>query len=110
MQAIFTHLAWVLSAAFAVAAAPHLLGLSSLRNAYMRWQVPPGFAKVTGWLLLAASACLLFPVARFAGLAIAALVMFLAATTLLHRGQYRLAAPVIALLFALIPVSLSGAV
>jgi uncharacterized membrane protein len=105
-----THISWLLAALFAAVAALHLFGLAALREAYARWQYPPGFRGVTGALLLVASACLLVPPLRLAGLVIAALVMFLSATTLLHHRQYGYAAPVIALLFALIPVSLGAPV
>lgn len=101
---------WTLSALFAVVGAWHLLGLKPLRELYARWRYPRGFREVTGSLLLLAAICLFFPVARIAGLVIAALVMFLSATTLLHHRQYGYAAPVIALLFALIPASLAGPV
>ena len=97
----------VLSLLFAGVAAVHLVGL---RETYAKWGYPRGFREVTGTLLLFSAVCLFFPALRLAGLIIAALVMFLAATTLLHRGQWGIAAPVIALLFALIPVSLGAAI
>jgi hypothetical protein len=102
-----THFAWLLSAVFAVAAAVHLLGL---REAYVRWQYPRGFREVTGTLLALAAVFLAFPLTRFWGIAIAAVVMFLSATTLLSHRQYGYAAPIIALLFALVPASLAGPV
>ncbi|HEY0301829.1 MAG TPA: DoxX family protein [Rhizomicrobium sp.] len=99
-----------LSVLFAGTAAVHLLGWRALREAYTRWGYPRGFREVTGSLLLVAAVCLYFPPVHVAGLAIAALVMFLSATTLLHHRQYGFAAPVIALLFALIPVTLGAPV
>ncbi|MEI9886294.1 MAG: DoxX family protein [Rhizomicrobium sp.] len=99
-----------LSVLFAVTAALHLLGWRALRETYTRWGYPRGFREVTGSLLLVAAVCLYFPPARLVGLAIGALVMFLTATTLLHHRQYGFAAPVIALLFALIPVTLGASV
>lgn len=112
VQTLFspTHFAWLLAAVFAGVAALHLFGLRALSEAYAAWRYPRGFREVTGGLLLLAAACLLFPPARLVGVAIAAFVMFLSATTLLQHRQYGFAAPVIALLFALIPVSLGGAV
>lgn len=103
---MFTDFAYGLSAVLAAVALPHLAGL--LRATYVRWQYPPGFARATGSLLLAAALCLLLPWTRLVGLGLAALVLFLTATTLLHRRQYAYAAPVIALLFALVPVSLGA--
>lgn len=112
MASIFSplHFAWLLSAAFAVAAGVHLFGLRAVREAYRRWQYPRGFREVTGTLLALAAVFLMFPLTRFWGIAIAALVMFLSATTLLNHRQYGYAAPIIALLFALIPASLAGPV
>ena len=103
VQALFSpeHWIWLLSAGFALAALLNWFGPGKAS-----WTYPPGFREVTGTLLLVASVLLLFPMVRLVGGAIAALVMFLSATTLLHRGQYAIAAPVIALLFALVPVSL----
>ena len=111
MQTIFspTTFTSLLSILFAGVAAVHLIGFAALRQTYAKWGYPRGFREVTGWLLLIAALCLFFPVLRLAGLLIAAFVMFLAATTLLHRGHWGIAAPVIALLFALIPVSLGAA-
>ena len=109
MQSIFspTVFTTLLSILFAGVAALHLFGL---RQTYAKWGYPAGFREVTGTLLLFAAVCLFFPPLRLAGLILAALVMFLAATTLLHRGQWGFAATIIALLFALIPVSLGAAV
>ena len=102
------HVAWLLSALFGIAAAVHLLGFRFVRQAYERWHYPRGFREVTGTLLLLAALFLGVPETRYWGIAIAAFVMFLSATTLLHHRQYTFAAPIIALLFALIPVSLAG--
>ncbi|HXC54329.1 MAG TPA: DoxX family protein [Rhizomicrobium sp.] len=112
MDTIFapSHFAWALSAAFGAAAAVHLLGLRAVREAYARWQYPRGFREVTGTLLALAAVFLAFPLTRLWGIAIAAFVMFLSATTLLHHRQYGYAAPIIALLFTLIPASLAGPV
>jgi hypothetical protein len=105
-----THFAWLLAAIFAGTAAVHLFGLRLVREAYQRWQYPNGFREVTGSLLLLAAVFLAFPLTRFWGIGIAAIVMFLSAITLLHHRQYGYAAPIIALLFALLPVSLAGPV
>ena len=112
MQSIFspTVFTTLLSVLFAAVAALHLIGFETVRQTYAKWGYPAGFREVTGTLLLFAAICLFFPALRLAGLILAALVMFLAATTLLHRGQWGIAAPIIALLFALIPVSLGAAV
>jgi hypothetical protein len=102
--------AQLLAAAFAAIAVVHLVGPRRLREAYARWRYPRGFREVTGALLALAAAFLSIPETRLFGVGVAAFAIFLVATTLLHRGQYRYAAPLIALLFALIPVSLAGPV
>ncbi len=109
---IFTgeHFTLGLAAIFAATAFVHLIGPRLLREAYARWRYPSGFREVTGALLAVAAALLWVPQTRLIGLGAAAFVIFLSATTLLHHRQYRYAAPLIALLFALIPVSLSGSV
>ena len=99
------HFADVLAAISAAASAVHLFGL---REAYARRRYPQGYREVTGALLAIAAALLVVPATRIVGLVVAVLVMFLSATTLLHHRQYAAAAPVIALLFALIPISLSA--
>ncbi len=105
-----THLSWFLSALFAASGAWHIVGVPALREAYARWQYPNGFREVTGSLLLLAGIFLAFPLTRLWGVGIAALVMFLSATTLLNHRQYTFAAPVIAVLFALIPAAFAGPV
>ena len=105
-----THLAWFLSAAFGVAALLHLVPVGFVRRAYARWRYPAGFAAVTGALLALASVFLLVPETRIWGGLIAGIVMFLSAITLLNHRQYAVAVPLIALFFALVPASLSGAV
>lgn len=103
------HFAWMLSLTFAAASAVHLLGFKFVREAYARWQYPNGFREVTGTLLALAAVFLSLPVTRFFGLVLAAIVMFLSAITLINHRQYGFAAPLVALLFALVPATLAGA-
>lgn len=109
MQTLFSHLAWFLSAGFAATGALLVFGQRYVPEAFAARGLPDGFGKVTGRLLLAAAALMMFPLTHLVGLGIALLATFLAATTLLNNRQYRLAMPVIAVLFALVPVSLSTA-
>ena len=104
------HFAQMLAAGFAAIAAVSLAGPRSLRERYARWRYPRGFREVTGALFGLAAAFLAIPETRLFGVGVAAFVIFLIATTLLHHRQYRYAAPLIALLFALIPVLLAGPV
>lgn len=102
------HFSWLLSAIFAAGAFVHLAGFTFVREAYARWQYPNGFREVTGTLLALAAIFLSLPVTRFFGLILAAIVMFLSAITLINHRQYTFAAPVVALLFALVPATLAG--
>jgi hypothetical protein len=102
------HFIWTLSAIFAAGAFVHLAGFRFVREAYARWQYPNGFREVTGTLLALAAIFLSLPVTRFVGLILAAIVMFLSAITLINHRQYGFAAPIVALLFALVPASLVG--
>lgn len=104
------HFAWALSAIFAGVGFVHVAGFSFVANAYRRWQYPAGFREVTGVLLLLAAAFLAFPLTRFFGIVLAGIVMFLSAITLINHRQYGYAMPIVALLFALVPVSLAGSV
>jgi hypothetical protein len=63
---------------------------------------------VTGTLLALAAIFLSLPATRFVGLILAGVVMFLSAITLINHRQYTFAAPVVALLFALVPASIAG--
>lgn|GEM_PF-4129487 len=110
MDWIVAHLSYCLSAGFAVAALAHLAAPRAMRERHARWQFPRGYRAVTGGLLALAAALIAFPATRLAGLFVAALVLFLSATTLLYRRRYRTAMPLIVLLFALIPASLSATV
>ena len=102
------HFAWMLSLTFAAASFVHLAGFRFVREAYVRWQYPNGFREVTGTLLALAAIFLSLPITRFFGLVLAAIVMFLSAITLINHRQYTFAAPIVALLFALVPASLAG--
>jgi len=106
---VISHVAAVLASAFGLLAVMHLAGLRRMAEVYARHGYPRGYREVTGGLFAAAALLLAVPQTRLAGFGVAALVMFLTATTLLHRRQYGYAVPVVALLFALIPVSLGVA-
>ena len=107
MAWIASHVMDCLAAGFALLAAAHLLAPRALRASV--GPVPRGFRRVTGILFAVAAGLTAFPPTRFIGLGVAALVLFLSATTFLHRRQYGIAASVIVALFTLIPVSLAAA-
>jgi hypothetical protein len=107
---ILAHYSYCLSAVFVAAALAHLGAPQAMRERHARWRFPRGYREVTGALLALAAALNAFPMTRLAGLGIAALALFLSATTLLYRRRYGTAVPLIVLLFALIPASLSAPV
>jgi hypothetical protein len=96
-----SHGAWLLAAPFAAGALLHLFPLRAFTH------YPRGYRGVTGALLALAAGLMPFGETREVGIVIAALVMFLSAITLISRRQYRYAVPLVAVLFALIPVSIS---
>ena len=100
---ISSHDAWLLAAPFAAAASVHLLPLKIFRDV----GYPAGYRVVTGVFYLLAAMLLAVPEARLAGVGVAALTLFLSATTLISRRQYTYAAPVVTVLFALVPVAIS---
>ena len=93
----------LLAAPFALAAAVHLLPLRIFRDAVY----PAGYRVVTGMLFMLAATLLAVPEARLAGVGLAGFTLFLSATTLISQRQYAYAAPVVAVLFALVPVAIS---
>jgi hypothetical protein len=100
---IMSHDSLLLAAPFALAAAVHLLPLQIFRDT----GYPNGYRVVTGVFFLLAATLLAVPEARLAGIGLAAFTLFLSATTLISRRQYTYAAPVVAVLFALVPVAIS---
>ncbi|MBV9046356.1 MAG: DoxX family protein [Alphaproteobacteria bacterium] len=108
MSVVPAYLGLFLAIAFMAAGAVHLIGVPLIARAYQRWDYPAGFRRVTGTLLLLAGALMAFAPTRLFGAAIATLVMFLSAITLLNHRQYGIAAPIIALLFALVPMALAS--
>jgi hypothetical protein len=78
-----------------------------VREAYAGWEFPSGFAVVTGGLELLAAACLAMPDLRVWGIALAAIIMFGAVTTLFSHRQYLYAVPAMILMAALIPAALT---
>jgi hypothetical protein len=100
---IIGHDSLLLAAPFAAAAFVHLLPLRIFRDAVY----PAGYRVVTGMFFMLAATLMAVPEARLAGIGVAALTLFLSATTLISRRQYTYAAPVVAVLFALVPVAIS---
>jgi hypothetical protein len=105
---VFTFIAWVIAGVFAASALVHLAAPGFIRRAYELWGFPPKFYRVTGVIELFVAAFLAFPITRIWGVALAALIMFVAIVKLLDSRQYAYTIPGIAVLIALIPASLAG--
>ena len=105
---VFTMVAWVLAGVFAASAFLHLLAPGFIRRAYEAWGFPPKFYRVTAMVELLAAAFLANPLTRIWGVALAALIMFVAIVKLLEGRQYAYTIPGIMVLIALVPASLAG--
>jgi DoxX-like protein len=103
-------IAWSVAAVFAVAALANLAGPRVLRDAYARWGYSRGFHLTAGVIEATAALFLTAPQTRIWGVAVAAVVLFLAVVTLLNHRQYLYAVPGIVLLAALPPTLLAAAV
>ncbi|HEY2444792.1 MAG TPA: DoxX family protein [Rhizomicrobium sp.] len=101
-------IAMAIAVMFGVSAFVHLLGPDFIRDAYRRWNFPPMFHRVTGILELLAAIFLALPATRIWGVALAALVTFVAVVTLLNNRQYAWTLPGFLVLAALVPASVSG--
>jgi hypothetical protein len=99
--------AWSVALAFAVSAAAHLAGLRRLRAAYAEWEYPHSFHRVVGVSNLVAALFLAIPETRVWGVALAAVILFIAVVTLLNHRRYYYAVPGMLLMLALPPALLA---
>ena|ERR1700761_9324549 len=105
---VFTVIAWLLAGVFAASALVHLAAPGFIRRAYEYWGFPPKFYRVTGVVELLTAAFLANPLTRIWGVALAALIMFVAIVKLLEGRQYAYTIPGIMVLIALVPALLAG--
>ena len=100
---------YVLAAAFAVAGLVQVSGIGIVRCASLRWNYPPRIFRLTGSVELLAAILLASPSLRPAGVALGALVNFMAVALLLKNRAYLLAVPgmaaMVALPLVLLPVT-----
>ncbi len=99
--------AWSVALVLGASAAVHLAGFSSLRAAYAEWEYPRGFHRVVGVSHLVAAAFLARPETRVWGVALAAVILFIAVVTLLNHRRYYYAVPGMLLMLALPPALLA---
>src|SRR5580698_674910 len=97
-----------LASIFFVGSAIQLAGPGFVRRAYKRWDFPPKFYRVTGFIQLLTALFLVTPQTRIWGAILGGLVMFAAEITLLNHRQYFWAMPGIVLMVALIPAGFAG--
>jgi hypothetical protein len=100
--------ALLLTGLFGLSAAIHLYGPSFLRASYRRWHFPANTHRVVGVLELLAALFLSNPITRIWGVALAAIITFVAIVTLLNHGRYGYSVPAMLVLAALVPASLAG--
>jgi uncharacterized membrane protein YphA (DoxX/SURF4 family) len=105
---VFTSIAWFLAGLFSASALIHLAAPGFVRRAYESWGFPQKFYRVTAVIELMAAAFLANPLTRIWGVALAALIMFVAIVKLLEGRQYAYTIPGIMVLIALVPASLAG--
>lgn len=104
---LFEHVAQAIAAIFALAGVVNLVAPRMLKDAYARWRFPKGFHRVTGALELMAALFLSVPILRVWGVALAAIITFVAVVTLLNHRQYAYAIPGMVLMAALAPAMLA---
>ena len=100
--------AWAVASVFALSGVVNVIAPRRLREAYVRWNYPRGFRWVSGTLELFAAGFLSMPETRVWGVALAAMILFVAIVTLLGRRQYLYAASGMLLLAALPPTLLAA--
>jgi len=100
--------ALLLAALFATSGIVHLTGAGFVQRAYARWQFPPRFYRVAGFLNLAAAVFLAFPITRIWGAVLAGFITFFAVVTLLNNRQYAYSLPGMLMLAALVPAMLAS--
>src|SRR6478609_5498627 len=92
-----------LATLFAFAAILHLAAPRGLRNGYRRWQFARGFYYVAGVAQLFAAIFLALPQTRIWGGILAAVILFVAVTSLLNHRKYLYALPAILAMLAIAP-------
>jgi DoxX-like family len=92
---------------FLVSAVIQLPGPAFVRRAYKRWEYPPKFYRVTGFVELLIALFLTLPQTRIWGVMLAVLVIFVAEITLLKNEQYMWSVLGFVLMLALVPAALA---
>jgi hypothetical protein len=107
VDSIYSLVAVLLTAAFALIGAIQLIGPRFVRAAYKRWDYGPRVRIVTGVLDVVAAIMLALPEFRGWGIGLAAVLTFGSIVVFLNHRQYRYALPAIGLLIALVPAAVA---
>jgi hypothetical protein len=102
--------AWTVALVLAASAAVHFAAPRSLRDAYAEWEYPRSFHRIVGISNIIAALFLARPETRIWGVALAALILFIAVVTLLGHRRYIYAVPGMLLMLALPPALLATSV
>jgi hypothetical protein len=105
---VYATIADTIAVLFAIAGGIQLAGPAFVQRAYDRWEMPRKFYRVTGALELIAALFLSNAVTRVWGVALGAVITFVAIVTLLKSEQYGWSIPGVLLLVAFVPASLAG--
>jgi len=97
---------WLVAVAFFGAGLFNAIGTPATQNSFVRWGYPRWWCRVTGGLEMAIAVLIAFPVTRGAGLILGAIVIAVAALTVLRHREFSHLAP-LALFAALL--ALAGA-
>jgi len=104
---VYSTVALVLAATFALIGAVQLIGPEFVRNAYRRWNYSTRLRIVTGMLDIAAAFMLAAPEMRAWGIGLAALLSFGSVVILINHRHYFSALAASALMAALVPAALA---
>ncbi len=92
-----TLLAWLLTLAFLGAGVVNAAGSAATKDDFVRWGYPRWWNLVTGGLEVLAAALIAMPVARVAGLVLAAAICLTAVATVVRFKDYGHVAPSVVL-------------
>ena len=88
---------WLLVAAFTGAGLFNAVGGAATQDSFVRWGYPRWWCRVTGGLEVASAALIALPATREVGVALGAVIIAVAAVTILLRREFSHAAPLAAL-------------
>lgn len=100
------YLGYFVALVFATGVIINLVGPAGIRDAYTRWGYPPYFRFVTAAVEALALVLIMVESTRTAGLALAAMVMLAAITTLVRASETKHALPALVVMISAIVAAL----